>query len=66
MNSTSNKILIINVGIGNIQSVVNSIEYLGYSCVVGNTVSQIEESQIFLLPGVGAFGPAMKKLKTFL
>lgn len=64
MNSTSNKILIINVGIGNIQSVVNSIEYLGYSCVVGNTVSQIEESQIFLLPGVGAFGPAMKKLKT--
>ena len=62
MNSTNKNILVINIGIGNIQSVVNSINYLGYSCTVGNSVEHIRNAKIIILPGVGAFGEAVAQL----
>jgi len=59
---TNKNILVIDIGIGNIQSVVNSINYLGFNCKVGNQGDDIRRAEIIILPGVGAFGEAMDQL----
>jgi glutamine amidotransferase len=55
-------VLIVDMGMGNIRSLVSALNFLG----VGNTVSdQLEsfgEATHIILPGVGAFDAAMAKL----
>ena len=65
MSSINKNILVIDIGIGNIQSVVNSINYLGYSCQIGNSINEINNANIIILPGVGAFGEAIDQLHKF-
>jgi imidazole glycerol-phosphate synthase subunit HisH len=55
-------IVVINYGVGNILSVTNALERLGYCYVVSNKESDINTASALILPGVGAFEEAMKNL----
>jgi glutamine amidotransferase len=56
-------IAIIDYGMGNLRSVSKALEYLGASCrLCANGRGLVKPSKI-ILPGVGAFGDAMKELK---
>ena len=59
-----NKILIIDYGVGNNQSVANALKFLGYNFLISNKKQDLLESEIYILPGVGAFGEAMKNLNS--
>ncbi len=58
-----NKVCILDYGSGNVGSVYNLIKYMNYDCVVSNDSKEIQTSTHIILPGVGAFGAAMKKVK---
>jgi len=58
------KIVIIDYGVGNINSVFNALNYLGYkNILVSNEYEQIFKSNAIILPGVGAFAECMRNLK---
>ena len=57
------KIGIVDYGIGNQNSIKNCLKSIGFKCSVTNEIRILDESQIILLPGVGAFEPAMAFLK---
>lgn len=57
-----NKILVIDYKVGNHQSVINSLSFLGYNFAVSNEKRDIEKAGSYVLPGVGAFGEAMRNL----
>ncbi|MBL8012936.1 MAG: imidazole glycerol phosphate synthase subunit HisH [Candidatus Omnitrophica bacterium] len=59
----SNKILIIDYGIGNHQSVANALDFLGYDFELSGELKAIREAAAYVLPGVGAIGEAMKNLQ---
>lgn len=62
--TTKFKIAIIDYDMGNICSIVNAINHVGeYDIVVTSCALEIESADCILLPGVGAFPDAMKKLK---
>ncbi len=55
-------IAIIDYGMGNIHSVRKALETKGAKVVVTNSPAQIKKSDKLVLPGVGAFGDAMREL----
>lgn len=55
-------IAIVDYGVGNLFSLSCSFDYLGAKTVVTGDKSVIEKADKILLPGVGAFGDAAKKL----
>lgn len=54
---------IIDYGMGNLQSVKNSCEYVGQKARFVKTAVDFEQSEKLILPGVGAFGEGMENLK---
>jgi glutamine amidotransferase len=52
-------IAIIDYGMGNIRSLLNAINYIGYDVLVTSEYKKIREAERIVLPGVGAFGDAM-------
>ena len=56
-------IAIIDYGIGNLFSVVSSFKYIGQEAVVTSDPEVIRKSDKLILPGVGAFGDAILKLR---
>ena len=54
---------IINYGMGNIQSVCNALDYLEINHLVINNLEDFKAVEKLILPGVGAFGMAMKNLE---
>jgi len=56
-------IAIINYGVGNLFSLSSSLRYLGLDSVVTSDADEIRRAEKIILPGVGAFGDAMDKLK---
>jgi len=56
-------IAIIDYGVGNIRSIQKAVEYVGGRAVVTRDVKVIKEADGIILPGVGAFKPAMEKLE---
>ena len=56
-------IAIIDYGIGNLFSVVSSFKYIGAEAVVTSDPEAIKNADRILLPGVGAFEDAAKKLR---
>lgn len=56
-------IAIIDYGMGNLHSVSKALERLGYDYVITDDPVQMEQASGLLLPGVGAFGDAMKQLQ---
>ncbi|MDB4293194.1 imidazole glycerol phosphate synthase subunit HisH [Maribacter sp.] len=57
------KIVIINYGAGNIQSIKFAIQRLGYEAVLSNDVHEIENADKVIFPGVGEASSAMRKLR---
>ena len=57
------KIVIINYGAGNIQSIKFSIERLGHEAVLSDNVEEIKAADKVIFPGVGEASSAMSKLK---
>lgn len=56
-------IAIINYGVGNLFSLVGSLEHLGIDAVVTSDPETIKKADRIILPGVGAFSDAKKKLE---
>ena len=67
MSSADSEIWLINHGYANISSVRNAVEKLGMKCVIVSSIDELKayskEPKGIILPGVGAFGPAMKSLR---
>lgn len=55
-------IAIIDYGAGNLMSVHNSLDFLGYENKIADTPAVIEQAAGVILPGVGAFPDAMQAL----
>jgi glutamine amidotransferase len=56
-------IAIIDYGMGNLHSVSKALERLGYEYNITDDPIVIQEANGVILPGVGAFGDAMKQLR---
>jgi glutamine amidotransferase len=56
------KIVIINYGAGNIQSIMFAIERLGFKATLSNNPSKIQAADKVIFPGVGEASSAMEKL----
>ncbi|OGJ60212.1 imidazole glycerol phosphate synthase, glutamine amidotransferase subunit [Candidatus Peribacteria bacterium RIFCSPHIGHO2_01_FULL_51_9] len=56
-------VLVIDYGVGNVESVTNALRYLGYSYSVSSEKEAIRRADSYVLPGVGAFAEAMSNLK---
>jgi len=56
-------IAIIKYNAGNIRSVQNALSRLGYASVVTDNISEIQEAEKVIFPGVGEAGSAMQYLK---
>ena len=57
-------IAIIDYGMGNLRSVSKALEYLGASYKLCSEAKDLARVTKVILPGVGAFGDAMKELKS--
>ncbi|AWK05974.1 imidazole glycerol phosphate synthase subunit HisH [Flavobacterium crocinum] len=57
------KIVIINYGAGNIQSIMFAIERLGFKAVLSNDPEEIKSADKVIFPGVGEASSAMSKLR---
>ena len=57
------KVCILDYGSGNVGSLLNLLKYLNYNAKVSNDPAYIKESSHIILPGVGAFGASMNKIK---
>lgn len=58
-------IAIIDYDAGNLKSVEKALAYLGEDAVITRDFRQILSADKVILPGVGAFGEAMDKLKRY-
>jgi len=56
-------VLIVDYGMGNMRSVWNALKFLGARPKIGSNPEEIKKSDAIVLPGVGAFGEAMKNLR---
>ena len=56
------KIGLIDYGMGNIHSVTKSLESLGEEIILIKDFNETKLCKAIILPGVGAFDPAMKNL----
>jgi imidazole glycerol-phosphate synthase subunit HisH len=56
-------IIVIDYGTGNTRSVCGALRYLGASVQLSADLTAVEQAQKIVLPGVGAFGPAMSSLR---
>jgi imidazole glycerol-phosphate synthase subunit HisH len=61
--SEKQTVSIIDLGIQNILSVENAFRTIGAEVLIVTTPSEIESAQFLVLPGVGAFSTAAKKLR---
>ncbi len=57
-------IAIVDYGMGNLRSVQKALELLGAEAVVTDDPALLDAAQGVILPGVGAFGDAVKNLRT--
>ena len=56
-------ILIIDYKVGNIQSIENALNVLGYNYICSSDKKDIENAYAYILPGVGAFAAGIENLK---
>ncbi len=63
MTSLATRIGLIDYGMGNLHSVTRAFERLGVEVVTVRQEAQIEPCHALVLPGVGAFDPAMQRLE---
>ncbi len=53
---------IVNYGVGNHASVWRALQSLGYRCRISSEIAVLQQTDLLLLPGVGAFAEAMNAL----
>ncbi|MCQ2550161.1 MAG: imidazole glycerol phosphate synthase subunit HisH [Lachnospiraceae bacterium] len=58
-------VAIIDYDAGNIKSVEKALQYLGQEVIVTRSDKEILSADAVILPGVGAFGDAMRKLQNY-
>lgn len=58
------KIVIIDYGAGNIQSIIFAMKRLGYDAVLSHDAKEIQEADKVIFPGVGEASSAMSKLRS--
>ena len=56
-------LLIVDYGLGNHQSLFNSLEKLDYKVEISSSIKKIKEADLIFLPGVGSFSQGIKNLK---
>jgi glutamine amidotransferase len=56
-------VFIADYGAGNLRSVHKAFDYLGIEAVVSDKASEMSRYEKVLIPGVGAFGPAMEAFR---
>lgn len=59
----STRIVIIDYGMGNLQSVRNALERVGCEVQISSEMTTLDAADALILPGVGAFGEAMNNLR---
>ncbi len=57
-------ISVVDYGVGNLKSIANALSYLGFDTKFTGEARELEQSDAVLLPGVGAFPDAAKKLRS--
>ena len=57
------KIGVVDYGIGNLSSIKNTLSQLGFRAILSSDHTELKKSDLILLPGVGAFKPAMLAIK---
>ena len=57
------KIGIIDIEMGNLYSIEKSLKYFDENFTITSNVNLLRKCHKFILPGVGAFGKAMKIIK---
>ena len=62
MQATQPRVCVLDYGSGNVGSVYNLIRALQVEVVVSNAISAIRDASHLVLPGVGAYGAAMRKI----
>lgn len=58
------RLVIVDYGSGNLRSVQKAFERLGAAATISSMASDVESADVVVLPGVGAFGDAMRELST--
>ena len=58
------KVAIIDFGLGNLFSIKNACEQVDLKAVITSDHKMISQSQAIILPGVGAFGTAIERLRS--
>ena len=58
-------VVIVDYGAGNIKSVENAVRYLGHEAVLTRDPAVILSADHVILPGVGAFGDAVARLRRY-
>lgn len=56
---------IINYRAGNLQNIKNAFDFLGQPAEILNSPEEMEKADRFIVPGVGAYGHAMRKFHEF-
>ena len=56
-------VTIVDYGVGNLFSLKSSFEYIGVDVIISGDPDVIRASERIILPGVGAFGEAVRKLR---
>lgn len=56
------RVCIVDYRVGNLRSVENAVRRLGYDAKVSDSADDVRRADALVLPGVGAFEPAMKQL----
>ena len=57
-------IAIIDYGVGNLFSLRSSLKHIGVDAIVTGNIDDIRSAERLILPGVGAFEDAIKKLRS--
>ncbi|SNS11539.1 imidazole glycerol phosphate synthase subunit hisH [Humidesulfovibrio mexicanus] len=57
------RILVVDYGVGNLQSVSNALRFLGYRHAVSAQAAALDAADAYILPGVGAFAQGMGNLR---
>lgn len=63
MSEISSRVAIVDYGMGNLFSVKRACEHFGMNAAITSSYQEIESADAVILPGVGAFGDAMKNLE---
>lgn len=56
------KIVVIDYGLGNLQSVAGAIEKLGHVAIISSDIREMKSADKLILPGVGAFRDGMNNI----